>query len=74
MAVKLVTIAQFDDYIEAELAKQLLADYGISAVVTGLNASNLFSMPAIEMPKLEVPEDQAQKAKEILQSDEKKEL
>jgi len=73
MADKLVTIAQFADYIEAEMAKQLLADYGIEAVATGENASNIYSIPAVEGPELQVLESQAQQALEILESHKKKE-
>ena len=73
MADKLVTIAQFTDYIESEMAKQLLADYGIEAVATGENASNLYSIPAVEGPELQVPESQAQQALEILESHYKQE-
>ena len=73
MADKLVTVAQFVNYIEAELAKQLLADYGIEAVATGENASNIYSLPAVEGPELQVMESQAQKAREILESPEKQE-
>ena len=65
---KLVTIAQFPSYIEAEMAKQLLADNGIEAIATGENASNLYSLPAVEGPEIQVPESQAQKAREILES------
>ena len=65
---KLVTIAQFPNYIEAEMAKQLLADHGIEAVATGENASNVYSLPSIASPELQVPESQAQQAREILES------
>lgn len=68
MEDKLVTIAEFPSYIEAEMAKQLLADYGIESVATGENASNVYSIPAIENPQLQVFQSQAQKAKEILES------
>jgi len=72
---KLVIIAQFTNYIEVEMARQLLADYGIEAVATGQNASNLFStwVPAIERPELQVLESQAQQAREILESHKKQE-
>ena len=73
MADKLVTVAQFANYIEAELARQLLADYGIEAVAIGENASNTYSLPAVEGPELQVLESQAQKAREILESQEKPE-
>jgi len=70
---KLVTIAQFPNYIEAEMAKQLLADHGIEAVATGENASNVYSLPAIASPELQVLESQAQQAREILESQQKQE-
>ena len=65
---KLVTIAQFPSYIEAEMAKQLLADHGIEAVATGENASNVYSLPAVASSELQVPESKAQQAQEILES------
>ena len=70
MSDKLVTIAEFPDYIEAEMARQLLADNGIEAVVTGENASNVYSgMPALGgYCKLEVFEGQAKQAQQILDS------
>jgi hypothetical protein len=69
MGDKLVTIAQFSNYIEAELAKQQLADFGVEAVVTGANAANIYSgLPFIEGPELQVLESQAQEALEILES------
>ena len=73
MAERLVTIAQFSSYIEAEMAKQLLADYGIEAVATGENASNIYLIHAVEGPELQVFESQAQKAREILESQNKQE-
>ena len=68
MSEKLVTVAQFTNYIEAELAKQTLEDHGIQAVATGTNASNVYSVPAVEGPELMVPQSQAEKALEILES------
>jgi hypothetical protein len=65
---KLVTIAQFTDYIEAEMAKQLLADYKIEAVVSGDNAANVYSIPAVAEVDLQVLESQAKEAVEILES------
>ncbi len=74
MGDKLVTIAQFADYIEAEMAKQLLTDYGIEAVATGENASNMYSgLAAIEGPELQVLESRAKEALEILESNKKQE-
>jgi hypothetical protein len=66
---RLVIIAQFANYIEAELAKQQLEDFGIEAVVTGGNASNMYSgLTAIEGPELQVLESRAKEALEILES------
>ncbi len=73
MDEKLVTIAEFPSYIEAEMARQLLADHGIEAVATGENASNIVSLPAVESPELQVPESQAQQAREILESQKEQE-
>ncbi len=74
MAEKLVTIAQFADYIEADLAKQLLDDYGIKSVVTGQNVANLYSgLPALADVELQTFESQAQQAREILESQKKQE-
>ncbi len=74
MAEKLVTIAQFADYIEADLAKQLLDDFGIKSVVTGQNAANLYSgLPALANVELQTLESQAQQAREILESQKKQE-
>ena len=73
MADKLVTVAQFADYIEAEMAKQLLADYEIESVVTGENAANLYPISGVVGPDLQVLEKNAQQAREILESREKEE-
>jgi hypothetical protein len=64
---KLVAIKQFANYIEAELARQQLADFGIEAVVTGANAANIYSIPAVGRPSLHVRQSQAAKALEILE-------
>ncbi|MHC4657733.1 MAG: putative signal transducing protein [Planctomycetota bacterium] len=68
MADKLVTIAEFADSSEADLAKQLLADFGIDSVVTGQHAANIYTIPAIAAAELQVFESQAQQALEILES------
>jgi len=74
VADKLVTIAQFADYIEADLAKQLLDDFGIKSVVTGQNAANIYSgLPALANVELQTLESQAQQAREILESQKKQE-
>ena len=68
MEEKLVTVASFTDNIQAELAKQLLCDNGIEAVVVGDNASSVYPLPIIEGPELQVFEGDAEKAKQILES------
>ncbi|HUS71706.1 MAG TPA: DUF2007 domain-containing protein [Sedimentisphaerales bacterium] len=73
MADKLVTIAQFTDYIEAEMAKQLLADYEIESVVVGENAANLYPVSGVVGPELQVLEKNAQQAREILESQKEQE-
>lgn len=74
MADKLVVIAQFSDYIEAEMARQTLADGGVEAVVTGANASSVYPVPAIEGPELQVLESQARRARRILKFHQGQEL
>jgi len=74
VADKLVTIAQFTNYFEAEMAKQVLDDFGIKSVVTGQNVANIYSgLPALADLKLQTFESQAQKAREILESQGKQE-
>jgi Putative prokaryotic signal transducing protein len=71
MGDRLVTIAQFANYIEAELAKQQLADFGIEAVVTGANTANMYAgFPVVGLPELQVLESRANEALEILESNE----
>jgi hypothetical protein len=69
MGDKLVTIAQFPNYIEAELAKQQLADFGIEAIVTGANTANVYTgLPFVGLPELQVLESRAEEALDILES------
>jgi hypothetical protein len=73
MDEKLVTIAEFDDYIMADMARQTLEDFGIKAVVTGDNASNAYgSIFAVERPALQVLESQADEARQILEEQSEK--
>jgi hypothetical protein len=75
MEDKLVTIAQYADYIEAEMAKQLLEDNGIEAVITGENVANIYSgLPALTDLELQVFESQAKEAIDILESQPEPEL
>jgi len=72
MADKLVTIATFPDYIEADLAKQLLDDFGIKSVVMGEKFSVL-PHPVPSEAKLQVFESQTEQAQKILESQESQE-
>ena len=74
MTEKLVTIAKYQSYIEASLAKQILDDFEIKSVVTGQNTANLYSVPAVAEAQLQVLESQAQEALEILESNKKEDL
>ncbi len=74
MAERLVTIKQFGSYIEADLAKQFLDDFGIKSVVTGQNAANAYAgLAAVASSSLQVFESQAQKALEILEPEKQQE-
>ncbi len=74
MEDRLVTIARFADSIDAEMARQLLADFGIRAVVTGQNVANVYSgVPSLLDLKLQTLESQAQRAREILESNDQQE-
>jgi hypothetical protein len=69
MEDKLVTVAQYADYIEAEMARQLLEDNGIKAIVTGDNVANTYAgVPAMIDLELQVLESQAEEAIYILES------
>jgi len=71
VADKLVTIAKFADYIEADLAKQVLDDFGIKSVVIGEKFGLPYPVPS--QAKLQVFESQAKRAQEVLESHEKQE-
>lgn len=74
MSEKLVTIKKFGSYIEADLAKQFLGDFGIKSVVTGQNAANAYAgLAAVASSSLQVFESQAQKALEILEPEKQQE-
>ena len=69
MADKLVTIAKYTDYSEADLARQLLDDFGIKSVVIGEKFGLPYPIPS--EAKLQVFEGQAKQAQEILESNER---
>lgn len=68
MEDKLVTVARFENYIEAELAKQQLDDSGLKAVVVGENVGNTYAgAPVVQDIELQTFECDAEKARKILQ-------
>ena len=67
MSDKIITIARFENYEEADFAKQMLEDEGIKCAVVGQNAVNVFvGLSAVGRIELQVFEGDAQKALEIL--------
>ena len=69
-AEKIVTVAEYQDSMKAELAKQLLEDFGIRTVIVDQNTANLGLPPTLAMTaKLQVSEKDAARAREILESD-----
>jgi hypothetical protein len=68
MSNKLVTIAEFADSMQAEMARQTLEEFGIRAMILDKNISNLGYPP---MPwnttKLQVLESDADEARQILE-------
>ncbi len=66
---KLVTVARFDDYMKADLARQLLEDEGIKAVVLGQNVGNVYSgVPAVVDIELQTLASEAEEARAILEA------
>jgi len=68
MSEKLVIVARYTDYLEADLARQMLEDEGIQVFALGQNVGNVYSgVPAVVDIQLQTPESQAEEAKEILE-------
>ena len=70
MADKLVTIAEYMDSIQAEMARQVLEDFDIKAVVIDQNSVNICLAPTVMTAKLQVFESNADEAKQILEEQE----
>jgi hypothetical protein len=70
MEDKLVTIAEYMDSMKAEMAKQVLEDFDIKAVIVGENAVNTCLAPTVMTAKLQVLESNADEAKQILEDQE----
>lgn len=69
MKEKLVTVAHFMDYLEADLARQSLESAGITAFVMGQNVGTVYSgVPAVVDIELQTPDSQAAEARKILES------
>lgn len=68
MNERFVTVARFANYMEADLAKQRLEDEGIDVVLIGENFASVYTgLPGIADVRLQTPESQAAKAKELLE-------
>lgn len=69
MTDKLITIAEFADSIKANLAKQKLEDLGLKVFLAEERTGEIFGIAAIATIKLQVQEDKAERALEILKSE-----
>lgn len=68
MSEKIVTIATFNDYMQASLAKQMLDDAGIDSFLAGENISVTLPVQAGANIQLQVRHSRALEAMEILKS------
>jgi hypothetical protein len=69
MEDKFVIIAEFMNSIEAELARQVLEDFQIPAIIVGANAGDA-RIGVFETVKLQVKESDVEQAKQILEEQE----
>jgi hypothetical protein len=68
MEEKLVTVARYDNYVEADMARQVLEDEGIKAVVMGQNVGNTYSgVSGVIDIELQTFESQVKEARQILE-------
>ena len=72
MEDNLITIARFTDNIKAEMAKQLLDDFGIKAILTGQRVTSWFGFLPTVAVELQVKESDAERALEVLKVDSRK--
>jgi hypothetical protein len=70
MSEKLVTVARFTEYPEADLARQLLEDAGIKAFVMNQNVQVAWGIYPPGGIELQAAESEAQEAREILKAQE----
>lgn len=66
MPDRIKTIAKFENYLDASAAKMQLEDAGIKSVIVGEDAANLYGTPAVGSIELQVFDQDADKAIEIL--------
>ena len=65
---KIVTVARFNDSMEAEIAKQKLEQFGIKSVITGKNFTDTYS-GILSSTELQTFQSDSERAKEILQNE-----
>ena len=65
---RLVTIAEFQSDIEAQMAKSLLQDNGIDAIIVGQAVKDLLPVDGMLNVELQVFARDAQKARAVLES------
>lgn len=70
MSEKLVTVARFTEYPEADLARQLLEEAGIKAFVMNQNVQVAWGIYPPGGIELQAAESEAQEAREILKAHE----
>ena len=67
MGEKFIKVAEFSDYIQANLVKGRLSENGIKAVLTGENTSSVYSgLGQVAHVELLVPENQVSEARDVL--------
>jgi hypothetical protein len=64
MAKELVTVAKYNDYMQASLVKQMLDDAGIPAVILGEGVADMF--PGAVPIEIKVEEDHLEEASQII--------
>jgi hypothetical protein len=69
MEDKFIIVAEYMDSIKADLAKQVLEDFGIQAIIVGQNAGD-GRIGVFETVKIQVKQSDAARAAEILESSE----
>lgn len=63
---KIVTVAKFDNSLEADIAKQILENEGIKCILQGQNFANVYPVPGLAKVELQVFEKDKSQAIMIL--------